>query len=303
MNLRLLQTRGLSLERLQSFCKIAESGSLKRAAEGDEQQVSRLSKQVSDLEQFFGVDLIRRNGRGVQLTEPGKELLNIARQELRALDDFHSKCCRQPATVRIAAGNSVIHWALAPRLAELGRKLPGMCFELRALRTCERIPAVRDHESDFAIVRREMITPPLKGSALFAMQHRLTVRRELLAKAGAGDVNKLLEELPLALPPEGSLRTDLDQAAARHRLHLNVVINVTAFSMAARAVHTGQYAAILPHVAAMDFPTKDFVMLPVPLLGSYTQRLHLCWNPRVVRVSHAAEAAKPVLQELLSQAG
>lgn len=302
MNLRLLQKRGLSLERLQSFCRIAEAGSLTRAAEGDAGRVSQLSKHMGELEEFFGVDLIRRNSRGVQLTDAGRELLHIARQEFRALEDFQSKCASEPVTIHLTAGNSVIHWVLAPRLAEISAQLPGACFELRALRTFERIPAVRDHESDFAIVRREMITPPLKGAPLFAMKHRFVLHRELLKGAGTTDVATLLEKLPLALPPSGDFRVALDQCVARHRVRLNVVLSVTAFSVAARAVHTRRFAAVLPHVAAAEFNEKDFAILPIPLLGSYCQRLSLCWNPRIARMSPAAARAKLVLQEMLGRA-
>lgn len=300
MNLRLLQTRGLSLERLQSFCRVADAGSLTRAAEGDAGKVSQLSKHLSELEEFFGVDLTRRNGRGVQLTEAGRELLHIAREEFRALEEFRIKCASEPATVHITAGNSVIHWVLAPRLAELSARLPGVGFELHALRTFERIPAVRDHESDFAIVRREVITPPLKSAPAFAMKHRLVLHRDLLKKAGTGDTAELLAKLPLVLPPSGDFRAVLDQAAARHQVRLNVVLSVTAFSIAARAVLTGRFAAILPHVATMDFAGDDYVILPAPLLGSYSQRLSLCWNPRIARMSKAAAEARPVLQEILT---
>lgn len=244
--------------------------------------------------------IVRRTRHRVPAT--GEKLLHIAKQDLRALESFREKCAHQPATVRITAGNSVIHWLLGPRLADLGKRLPEMKFELRALRSFERIPAVRDHDCDFAIVRRDLITPPLKSAALFPTQHRLIARRDLLAKARSTDVHQLLEKLPLALPPRGHFSHCARSGRGPHRVRLNVVISVTAFSMAARAVHTGRYAAILPHVAAVDFPPKDFAMLPVPLLGGFTQRFHLCWNPRVIRVSHAAEEAKPVLQELLAKA-
>jgi len=299
MNSELLQKRGLSLERLDSFCKIVLAGGLSQAADGHPGRVAQLSRQVRDLEEFFGVELLRRTGRGIVPTESGEELFRIIRHDLRLLDDFRVKCAGQPGVIRITAGNSVIHWCLGPALVALSARLPNFHLEVRALRTFERMPAVRNHECDFAIVRREALTPQLKSKPLITMQYLLFVRRDLLAKAGTKDPNKLLEKPPLALPPEGDFRLALDRAADQHQVRPKVVLNVTSFTMAARAVQTGHFAAILPHVAARDFDGKDFAILPVPLLGTYALHLHLAWNPSFVRISQAAEKARPALMELL----
>jgi DNA-binding transcriptional LysR family regulator len=301
MNSELLQKRGLSLERLDSFCKIVLAGGLSQAADGHAGRVAQLSRQVRDLEEFFGVELLLRTGRGMVPTESGEELFRIIRHDLRLLDDFRVKCAGQPGVIRITAGNSIIHWCLGPRLGALAERLPDFHLEVRALRTFERVPAVRNHECDFAIVRRDALTPQLKGKPLLTVHHRLFVHRDLLAKAGTKDANKLIEKLPLALPPEGDFRLTLDRAADRHQVRLNVVLHVTSFTMAARAMHTGHYAAILPHLAECDFADKEFAILPVPLLGAYAQHLHLAWNPSFVRVSQAAAKARPALMELLGE--
>jgi DNA-binding transcriptional LysR family regulator len=301
MNSELLQKRGLSLERLDSFCKIVLAGGLSQAADGHAGRVAQLSRQVRDLEEFFGVELLLRTGRGMVPTESGEELFRIIRHDLRLLDDFRVKCAGQPGVIRITAGNSVIHWCLGPALGDLAKRLPDFHLDVRALRTFERVPAVRNHECDFAIVRREALTPQLKGKPLLTMHYRLFVRRDLLAKAGTKDANKLLEKLPLALPPEGDFRLALDRAADRQQVRPKVVLHVTSFTMAACAVHTGHYAAILPHVAARDFDGKEFAILSVPLLGAYAQHLHLAWNPSFVRVSQAAAKARPALMELLGE--
>ena len=301
MNSELLQKRGLSLERLDSFCKIVLAGGLSQAADGHAGRVAQLSRQVRDLEEFFGVELLLRTGRGMVPTESGQELFRIIRHDLRMLDDFRAKCAGQPGVIRITAGNSIIHWCLGPALGALGARLPGFQLEVRALRTFERVPTVRNHECDFAIVRREALTPQLKSKPLLTVNYRLFVRRDLLAKVGTKDANKLLEKLPLALPPEGDFRRALDRAADRHQVQLNVVLHVTSFTMAARAANTGHYAAILPHLAARDFADKEFAILPVPLLGTYAQHLHLAWNPSFVRVSQAAAKARPALMELLGE--
>lgn len=301
MSFELLQKQGLSLERLESFCKIIDSGGLAAAAGENAHHVTKLSRRVSDLEKYFGVELVTRTGRGLAATEAGKELYRIVRHDLRLLDDFRAKCAGLPAVLRIAAGNSMVHWAIAPYLGELTTRLPGFALHLRALRTFERVPAVRNHECDLAIVREEAITGQMKGRHLLTIHHRLVLHRQLVERARTIEADRLLQRLPLVLPSEGDLLLTLDKALAQKRIKLNVVSRVPTFTMAARVVHTGRFASILPHIAARDFPEKDFAVLPVPLLRGYQQRLSICWNPAYANVSPVVTAALPVLLEVLGR--
>ena len=55
----LLSEGGLTLDRLKNFCAIAEAGGIARIAGGDPAKQSLYSRQVKELEQFFGVELTR----------------------------------------------------------------------------------------------------------------------------------------------------------------------------------------------------------------------------------------------------
>lgn len=50
----LLSQGGLSLERLRSFCLVAEAGGVTKAAKGDAARQSQFSRQVKELEECFG---------------------------------------------------------------------------------------------------------------------------------------------------------------------------------------------------------------------------------------------------------
>ena len=58
----LLSISGLSLDRMRSFLMVAESGNLSKAAKGDVTKQSQFSRQIKDLEGFFGVALTKRVG-------------------------------------------------------------------------------------------------------------------------------------------------------------------------------------------------------------------------------------------------
>lgn len=59
---------GLSLDRLRSFMQMAQAGSIAKAAPGDTNRQSQISRQIRELEQFFGTELTRRKGKTLSLS-------------------------------------------------------------------------------------------------------------------------------------------------------------------------------------------------------------------------------------------
>ena len=121
----LLSTSGLSMDRLANFCRIAEFGSLSKAAGGDPGKQSLYSRQMRELEEFFGVELKRRQGNGFAITEAGRRLAQLTRAHLAGLEDHGPRqgqidepppthLCRQPdpAVRLMGAGAAALH----PRL-------------------------------------------------------------------------------------------------------------------------------------------------------------------------------------------
>ena len=66
---RLFTVSGLSLDRLRTFLRVAEAGNLAKAAKGDTTRQSQFSRQIKELEAFFGVALTRRVGRRIEITD------------------------------------------------------------------------------------------------------------------------------------------------------------------------------------------------------------------------------------------
>src|SRR6476619_7642842 len=75
----LLSEGGLSLDRLKNFCAMAEAGGIARVAGGDPAKQSLYSRQLRELEQFFGAEVTRRKGKGIEFTEQGLELARQVR--------------------------------------------------------------------------------------------------------------------------------------------------------------------------------------------------------------------------------
>ena len=287
----LLREGGLSLDRLHSFCLVAQAGGVTKAAKGDPARQSMYSRQIKELEEFFGTELIRRKGRGIALTEAGARLNIITRECCAALSDFKSDCGNQPVEVVIGAGESVIQWLLMPRLDKIREHLPDIRFKFLNLPTADAVKRLADGLIDFALVRKDAVGRTLQAKPIGVMGYSLFIPATLQANTGRKDGLKLLDGLPLAtLEGEGSFRGELAQATKKAGVKLNIQIECSSFPLVARAVAMGNVAAILPSIATTDLPATDVVRLPVSFLKALDRDMCLASNARLIRI-------RPMLQK------
>src|SRR5256885_1798288 len=81
----------MELRHLRYFLAVGEALSFTKAAARLRVAQPALSRQVQDLEDEIGVDLLRRSPRGVTLTAEGKLFLDEARELLKRADESVEK--------------------------------------------------------------------------------------------------------------------------------------------------------------------------------------------------------------------
>jgi DNA-binding transcriptional LysR family regulator len=294
----LLQQGGLSFDRLQSFCLVAQAGGVTRAAKGDPARQSLFSRQIKELEEFFGAELIRRKGRGIALTEAGTRLNVIARECFASLSDFQRECRGRPVEVVIGTGESIIQWLLMPRLDRIREHLPNVRLKFLNLPTADAVKRLADGVIDFILVRKDAVTRPLQATSLGIMGYSLFIPPNLQINAGRKDGLKLLDALPLAtLEGEGSFRSELAQVAKKAGVKLNIQIECSSFPLAARAVAKGNVAAILPAIAAADLSPAAATQVPVTFLKVFDREMCLASNARLIRIRPVLNQAATVLAQ------
>jgi len=97
--------RLMELRHLRYFIAVVETGSLTEAAEKRlHTSQPSLSRQIRDLEDQVGVELLRRSARGVEPTEAGKAFIDHARLAMAQVDAAVEAARRaaQPAKPRKA---------------------------------------------------------------------------------------------------------------------------------------------------------------------------------------------------------
>src|SRR5215470_15842414 len=115
----LFARRGLSLDRLRAFLAVADAGSIARVAPSDATRQSQLSRQIGELEDYFGQALVERRGRGLVLTAAGEQLAATVREAFAGLREVVAHGAAQPVTATLGAGDSMLNGWLIPVLPAL----------------------------------------------------------------------------------------------------------------------------------------------------------------------------------------
>lgn len=150
----------MELRHLRYFIAVAETGSLTEAAEKRlHTSQPSLSRQIRDLEDEVGVELLRRSARGVELTEAGKAFIDHARVALAQVDAAKASARRAatPAKPRFALGfltGQEMTW-LTDAMHLLRTELPNIDVTVSSDYSTELAVALSRGELDVAFMRAE----------------------------------------------------------------------------------------------------------------------------------------------------
>ena len=255
----LFAERGLSLDRLKTLIEVAKAGSIAAAARGDSARQSLYSRQIKELEEFFGVELASRRGKVLALTGAGWELVRLASESLCLLDDFKSRSRNLPYRFTIGAGDSLHAWVVAPVLASIQKRGLPWLFALENLRNSEIPSKLQNMDIDFGIVR----TSALEAEGL---------------------ESRVICSMDYALYVPALLKRNCAEFGIRLRVHCET----QSFPFAARMLKSGAFMAILPCMAEKELG-EGFVKVTHPALDGLSRSISLAWNPRLLRVRPSAK--------------
>jgi len=285
---------GLSLDRLRSFLEMAEAGGISKAAPGDAVRQSQISRQIRELEEFFGAELTRRRGKGLVLTGAGRRLAGLVRAQLQGLDDFRREEQGRPKAFVLGAGASTLESLVAPHLPELAEALGGAQLQTASYRSHALVEAVREGSVDLAVVRRDAIAEPSKRNCLplVKVTFQLCVPKQLLPRGtGVAELSDpgLWARLPFASGRDGGqLDKAIREAMAKAGLAFQPRFECGSMLQVRQLVAQGSCAAVLPNLALPGLDPERILVATYPPLAGYGRTLVLHWNPRQMEMRGVA---------------
>lgn len=297
----LFSERGLSLDRLKVLIEVRDAGSIAQAAPGDPVRQSQYSRQLRELSEFFGCEVAQRRGKILKLTEQGERLAELAREQLRSLEDFRAECKEQSVAFTIGAGDSLIQWLVIPRLGRIIDEFPGTHFATVNLRTNEIVQQLTDCRLDFGIIRKSASAPGLKSVSLGAVRYVALVPDSLLPGKKRISFKQALLELPLATQTtDGQFTSGLRAIAKSLDVPLVPALSCQSFPQTATALRSGRFWAIVPEIALRELGSITAHRLSDSLLDQLDREAMLAWNPRVVRIRPNAAKIAARLHNVLT---
>jgi LysR family nitrogen assimilation transcriptional regulator len=237
----------MELRSLAYFTRIAELGSITRAASHLRLAQPALTRHVQRLEEELGVALFTRANRGVRLTEAGEKLLESATRILRDVERTGDEIRAQDAhpSGRIILGiTPTLCPILVPELfARMRRDFP--LVELKVMHAgMVRLEAfIIDGHVDIALLS-ELSRSRLISSTRLAQEEMVLVTRPG-TRAGGIVSGEELTHTPLILGD--GLRAAMDALLAGRGIELRVEIELNDHETIRLMVQEGAGASILPY--------------------------------------------------------
>lgn len=219
------------LRRLRYFIKVAELGSLTRAADALHVAQPALSQQMRLLEEELGVALFARGPRGVKLTDAGSRLLVEAKAltgGMKALVERVKGATEPEGQVVVGLGQSIGAVLTVPLLERVARDLPGVGIQVRELVGGLLPELMRTGAIDFAfslntVAGRGMRSTPILSEDMCLVGQRRLVERHLGRPPAATFRFAGLDGLPIYATRRGQfVRDSLENTARSRGIRLNV---------------------------------------------------------------------------------
>jgi DNA-binding transcriptional LysR family regulator len=155
----------MTLEQLRIFIAVAEKQHVTQAASQLNLTQSATSAAIAALETRYGIKLFDRIGRGIVLTQTGRDFLNEARAVVarakaaaRVLDDLAGL---KRGSLTLAASQTVANYWLPPRIEAFHKAHPGIDLHVTIANTEQVAQAVNRGNADLGFVEGEVDDPSL----------------------------------------------------------------------------------------------------------------------------------------------
>ena len=263
------------LASLALFVRIADMRSITKAAEASHIALAAASRRISQLEDQYGVQLLVRGARGVELTPAGGALLLHARRLLGQADELRAELSDYTkggkGVVRIHANASALAQHLPEDIASFCAVHPAVKVAIEEHRSGAIVRALRDGSADIGVVMEGPSTEGLQSFdyrtdvlvAVLPRKHPLRGEKVAFAKLLPYDI--------VGLESDTVISRLLAAAAAAEGKPLRLRMQLKGFDVVARMIQAGLGIGILPEAVARNF-ARSMKLRLVPLTDPWARR-------------------------------
>jgi len=252
---------GMELRHLRYFVAVADAGSLTVAAEESlHTSQPSLSRQIRDLEDEVGAQLLTRSAHGIELTPAGRAFLDHARLVLAQVEAAGEAARRaahpvKPSFVMGFLTGHELTW-MPEALRILRDELPNVDVVISSQYSPRLADALAKGKVDVAFLRREASAPDLAYELLvreplvvvLPSDHRLAALKAINVKEIEGETFLTVSDTAPAL------RAIIDEYLKRSGIEIKPAHEVDNLAMAMSLIASTRGVALLPAYAQNFLP-------------------------------------------------
>lgn len=268
----------MNLRHWKLFLRIAELGSLARAADQTGISQPALSRLLSDLEKGFGVTLFERHARGLRLTEAGERFQERAiyvLREVASTNDIVTKDGELRGHCAIGIAPSLSTVLTVPAMVAYHARFPAVSLRLIEASSVAIRDWLLEGQLDVGVVAQPISEPRLRIEPLFTEGLHLIGPSGSWLNAGEPVTLEKLSSLPLIVNIRpNSLRTIVDLALEREGLSMTPQFEVD--GIIPGLVRNGAGYGIVSASGLRNVEVfRDLVAAPIPGLNVTWAIAHL----------------------------
>jgi len=272
----------MKLQQLRYLREVAKRGlNLSEAAEALHTSQPGISKQIRLLEDELGVDILVRNGkRVVDVTKPGRVILDIAERILQDTENLKQvgREFRDQAagTLTIATTHTQARYSLPRVVSEFKRRYPKVRLTLQQGSPPQLAEMVMAGEADIAIATEALDQyPKLLALASYQWRHCVVVpEKHPLLREKRVTLEMLAQYPIITYDPAFAGRSHIDEAFRAQELAPNIVLSAVDSDVIKTYVELGLGIGIIARVAFDDKRDRNLRAVEIGhLFGTMTTRI------------------------------
>jgi len=242
----------MDISQLKTLIHVAELGSLSKASERLNVVQPALSRQIRLLEKELGTYLFDRHGRGMVITEAGRDVLEHAERIMGELDAIRTAAAPHPEALTglVAVGTppTVAEIVIVPLATRVREAHPGLSLRFTSAYSGYLLDWLQ--KGDLDLMLSYSSPEPLRTLRVTSIM----VEDLLLVAAGSDQLAidrplsfAALADLDLILPsPRHGLRAIVESCARRAGIEIRTVVEADSFRALVDLVAAGFGATVLP---------------------------------------------------------
>lgn len=300
-----LTSKNFSLGRLKSLIDVSKAGYILKAASGNTTEAAKISRQIGELEEFFGkVSLRSKNGKLKGLSKEGEELATIAESFLSAMQTFQDKIDGIQPSIAIGAGETFLSSVLLPNFANLKNSARGIRVNLCNMRSSDLPKALDSGETDLIIVSEKRLGKNEKRLILGKLDYKLYVPLTWpnLPRYKKSPLDMITKEPFASLSGGGDRRKFIENLLKKENKKPNYELECSSHIEVLQAVKSKCFCGILPTFLAKDLPLTDFAHLGIRALSEMHGKLVVAWKKETFHYKPEVQTVAKEIQGIFKKA-